>query len=79
MHRRRAVVLRALAEHGPMPLGRLDRVTGWRSVRPGFWSLYAEGLIDSGEAVLPDGTRETYYRLADGALSHTTDKNGTPV
>lgn len=63
--RRRALILRALAEHGPMAAARLDAVTGRRTVLPDLWSLVDEGQVAAGEARLDDGTWAVYYRLAE--------------
>lgn len=72
--RRRAWILRALADHGPMPAARLDAVTGRRTVLPDLWPLVDEGLVVTGEALLDDGTWGVYYRVAE---PHDTDKEGS--
>jgi DNA-binding transcriptional ArsR family regulator len=71
--RRRALILHALAERGPMPAGELDAVTGRRTVLPDLWPLVDEGQVATGTARLDDGTWGVYYRLAE---PHDSDKEG---
>lgn len=63
--RRRAVILRALAEHGPVSLFTLTGVIGWWRLRPVLAEverLEGEGKIFTGHASGPGGTTRTYYQ-----------------
>lgn len=62
--RLRAVILRALEDHGPAPLSLLTGVIGWRRLRPVIAEierLEGEGKIVTGHASGPGGTTRTYY------------------